>query len=211
MTETATATNKARNKQQTYKPQYDLSDFKEFRKNEESFDAFVKYFLKKTYTKEWDNKRWESTTKLSDIMTVSDEAFVYLVLENNWERWLDINDRSKNKCVPSRRDASDRINSNILPKYTNINGHPSYEGGKVGRGWSHAGIERFNEICNILIKDRRQNANVEKKLLAAIRSEMMETKRAKKRRRKATPPPKAYVDYGEISEEDSSESEQEGE
>ena len=52
MTETATKpTNKARNKQPTYKPQYDLSAFIKFPGNQKSFDAFVKCFLIKAYSK----------------------------------------------------------------------------------------------------------------------------------------------------------------
>ena len=210
MTETAKPTNKARNKQPTYKPQYDLSEFIKFRGNQKSFDAFVKYFLIKAYSREWQNATVDSSTRLSTVMTVSDEAFVCLVLENNWERWLNINDKSKNRYAPSRRGSSDRITTNILPKYTNINGHPSNEGESIIRGWSDAGIARFNELCKIVKKDRKQNATVENVVFETIRSEMMETKRLKKRRRPNRPHLKAYVDNddSESSDDDSENSDE---
>ena len=192
MTQTAKAV-KHRGKVTSYKPQYNLSHFEKFCENKNSFDTFVNYFIKKTYSKEWNNATIHSTTRLSNVMTVSDEAFVFLVLENNWERWLDINNKSQNKYTPVRRGNGNQITTNVLPKYTNINGHPSNDGKNVIRGWSEAGIKRFNELCKIVKKDRKKNADVENQIFEMLRSEM-ETKRSRKRRRCNTARVKAYVD-----------------
>ena len=127
MTQTAKAV-KHRGKVTSYKPQYDLSDFEQFRGKKKSFDTFINYFLKKTYSTKWNNATVDDTTRLSTIITVSDEAFVYLVLENNWERWVDINFKSQNQYTPCKRGRGDPIQTDILPKYTNINGHPSNDG-----------------------------------------------------------------------------------
>ncbi len=193
---------KSRSKQPTYTPQHDLSAFGEFREKEETFDAFVKYFLRKTYSEKLNSTTIDNHTRLSKIITVSDEAFVYLVLENNWERWLDINQKSQNRYIPSRRGSSVRITSDILPQYTNINGHPSNDGTNVVRGWSDDGIERFNELCQIIKNDRKTNSKIEDKIFQTIRSDMNATTKSKKRRIQYTSRLKAYVDNDDSDSSD---------
>ena len=103
-------------------PEHSLDELLEFQENEEAFTMFVKTFLKPVHSTKWKAKRHKQGTKrLSDIVTVSDEAFVFLALENNWERWIDINDKAKNACAASTRGRSTTIDSNVMPKCTHIN------------------------------------------------------------------------------------------
>ena len=91
------------------------------RQNKEAFTTFVKHFLKPAFSTKWKAKRYEEKTKrIADIVTLSDEAFVLLALENNWERWVDMNNKAKNNYTSSKRGTAG-IDSDVMPKYTYIN------------------------------------------------------------------------------------------
>ena len=86
-------------------PPLDLKDLCELRENPEVFETFANHFLQPTFSKKWNNKLKHSTKKIQfigDILTVTDKAFVLLVLENNWERWIDINNQSNNHFQMSK-------------------------------------------------------------------------------------------------------------
>ena len=102
---------------------------------------------------------------MSSIVTVTDKAFVLLVLENNWKRWLDINNKSKNKCAPSKRGRGDQATSDVLPLYTNINCVKANARNGGSRGWNETGIKRFNELCCKVKQDRYKNSEVDKATL----------------------------------------------
>ena len=207
--------NKRKGKQRTeyntiYKPEHSLDELLEFRENEEAFTTFVKTFLKPVYSTKWKAKRHKQETKrLSDIVTVSDEAFVFLALENNWERWLDINNKANNAYTASTRGKSTTIDSNVMPKYTYINKKrtdvdPSEIAPPNWRGWNNEGILRFNELCKKVKDNRKEFLTIDKDILAAMEPEENQ-QRPKKRRKKLTPPVKAFVD----SEDDESDKEDE--
>ena len=218
MKETAVASpkgpvNKRKGTQRTenntiYKPEHSLDELLEFWENEEAFTMFVKTFLKPVYSTKWKAKRHKQETKrLSDIVTVSDEAFVFLALENNWERWIDINNKAKNAYTASTRGKSTTIDSNVMPKYTYINKKrmdvdPSEIAPANWRGWNNEGILRFNDLCKKVKDDRREFPTIDKDIVAAVEPEENQ-QRAKKRRKKLTPPVKAFVD----SEDDESDNE----
>ena len=52
-----------------------------------------------------------------DITTVSNEAFVLLILENNWNRWLEIYQKNDGKIIPMKGCGKQYLNCEILPKY----------------------------------------------------------------------------------------------
>ena len=97
-----------------WKPPHTLELFQELREEKDAFFVFVQRFVRPAFSSVW-KKRQHEATGISSIVTVTDEAFALLVLENNWERWLDINNKSKNKYVPSKRGRGDRAASDILP------------------------------------------------------------------------------------------------
>ena len=54
----------------------------------------------------WD-KKWEKMnddTPLSELCTVSDEAFVKVLLLNGWSMWIKINNKSDNKWRSDKRN-----------------------------------------------------------------------------------------------------------
>lgn len=194
---------KSANKNAIYEPEQSLEDLLELRENEEAFITFVKTFLKPVYLAKWKAKQQkEETTKLSDIMTVSDEAFVLLVIENNWERWIDMNNKAKNAYTASTRGESTAIDSDVMPKYTYINKRRSTddatsETASVNwRGWNNEGILRFNDLCKRVKANRKAFPNIDKDVLAEIEPEENQ-QRPKKRRKALTPVVQAFVDSDE--------------
>ena len=182
-----------------YEPEHSLEDLLELRENEEAFTMFVKTFLKTVYSTKWKTRRHkEGTTRLSDIVTVSDEAFVLLTLENNWERWMDMNNKAKNAYTASTRGQSTAIDSNVMPKYTYINKRRtdvsiSEKAPANWRGWSNEGILRFNDLCKSVKENRKEFQTVDKDILAEIEPEENQ-QRPKKRRKTLTPVVQAFVD-----------------
>ena len=67
-------------------PPLDSKDLCELWENPRAFEMFANHFLQPTFSKEWNNTLKCSTKKIQvigDILTVTDEAFVLLMLENN--------------------------------------------------------------------------------------------------------------------------------
>ena len=189
----------------TYEPDKSLEAFLELRQNKEVFTMFVKNFLKPAYSTKWKAKRCEKDTKrLSDIITVSDEAFVLLTLENNWERWIDINNKCDNNYTPSTRREPSANDSNVMPKYTHINKKKDdIANKKVWRGWNEEGIVRFNELCKAVKVDRKKHSALDKTLLEETEP-VEKSQRPRKRRGQLSLVPKAFVDSdGDKSSTDS--------
>lgn len=92
--------------------------------------AFAKNVLCHVHGKsDWDQKMNKTSAKLSDFITISDEAFAMILIENSAEKWLfQATDRSEDKegrKVPTS-------------KYTE----------KYGKqGWRDVGIARFTQLC----------------------------------------------------------------
>lgn len=85
---------------------------------------------------DWDQKVKLTSAKLSDFITVSDEAFAMILIENSAQKWLfqarNPNYKKEGKKVPSS-------------KYTEQKGIS---------GWKDAGITRFTELCKLCQKCR---------------------------------------------------------
>lgn len=189
-------------------PVHSLDDFLELRKNEKAFETFVVNFLKPAYSAKWKAKRREKTIKkISDIATISDEAFVMLTLENNWDRWIDINNKAKNDYSPTTRGKATKFDSDVMPKYTHINKKRTEDADGDDapanwRGWNNDGILRFNCLCNEVKEDRKKNSHIDKNILAETEPEE-KSRRQKKRRKMSSNVAKAFVD-SDSDESDSS-------
>ena len=120
-----------------------MSDIKDLRKdtNNTYSGFFCLHMLVPVVTK----RAWRSLSchkELSDpgFVSLSDEAFALLVLENNWDFWV--------------AQAKDKEASMVdhPPLYTN----DSKKVGK-GKGWSELGRTRFNELGQQVVLDRQQD------------------------------------------------------
>lgn len=85
---------------------------------------------------EWKQKAHK--VHYSTFVTPSDEAFGMLLVENNYEAWVEI---------AQTGDKGDK-----KPKYTKH----AMNSGRYG-GWSTQGIRRYNELIRIVKEDRRKD------------------------------------------------------
>lgn len=185
---------------ETYVPAYTLKEFLEMRRNQDVYTMFVKTFLKPVYSLKWKAKRCQKDNQgVADMVTISDEAFVLLALENNYERWLDINNKSKNSYSTLKQGRSAFIDSDVMPKYTWINkkrtdAASNEETTPNWRGWNNEGIMRFNELCKLIKEDRKKNAKVDKEIFAELEPHDTKQPGRRKRRKTLAAPVKAFVD-----------------
>jgi hypothetical protein len=118
-------------------------------------------------TKIWNKKKNKNV--LSIIATCSDEAFVLLTLENNYERWMaEANWIVENDEIPEEDRAPKEYPGS---KYTNSG--KSKKNGRSRRlqGWAREGYLRFNALHALVERDRRHRAEFEHELLAIRQKE----------------------------------------
>ena len=118
----------------------ELRDYSE-KTGEYAFFYFADKFLdgvagRKAYKK---NKTW---ALISDTVTISDEAFALLVLENNWDKWQ--KQYQANRAVP------------MNGKYTT-----TWGGAKKFEGWPLQATKCYNELYIRVKKDRRNETALE--------------------------------------------------
>jgi hypothetical protein len=86
-------------------------------------------------------ENWNETSKINEIVTPSDEAFALTLLVNYWDQFL----ANWDKSVPARfRDRK-------LEKGTSPTGKRKMQG-----GWSAEGMALFNELYNLVKKNRAE-------------------------------------------------------
>ena len=88
--QTETTTRQGKASTINYTPWCELEAFLDMRQSSETYEMFFSFFIPSighcTY---WKHMVANAKTD-NDITTVSNEAFVLLILENNWKRWLEI-------------------------------------------------------------------------------------------------------------------------
>lgn len=102
-------------------------------------------------------RKFAHQMKISDFVTRSDEAFLYLILENIWERAMDMVDNG----------ISTHKESNVKTKYTERGASA-----KAYNGWTDEGLIQYNVLMAQVRKNRKQYKGVEDMYLQH-RQEMM--------------------------------------
>ena len=96
------------------------------------------YFLKPMLTdKIWKQRCHSSVLSHEDFVTVTDESFALLVLENNWDFWV------------AKGEDDEATAEDNPPKYTN-----EAKSSRKGKGWNDAGKLRLNEMRKMVTRDR---------------------------------------------------------
>jgi hypothetical protein len=106
-----------------------------------------------------------ATQFVSSFVTVGDEAFALLVLENCEEKWMDMYDKKETKSYKKN-------------KYTD--GGKSSQGGRSRnlKGWSNKGLNRFNELYRLVKVDRaRKDVAFEGTFLEKMKEKYLGRKR----------------------------------
>jgi hypothetical protein len=116
--------------------------------------------------KKWNKRKYKEP--LSDIATCSDESFILLTLENNYERWLGearwlANNKDKELAEQEPKEFPDS-------RFTNSGKSKQNGRSKRLQGWSREGYLLFNELYKRVANDRLRRANFEAELMAQLRA-----------------------------------------
>ena len=104
---------------------------------------------------------------LSDITTVAEEAFAFLVLENNIDRWVWLAKKELQKTTdPEEASSFSTVEDSELPipnllyqKKVNIT---DSSGHKMPAGeWTEKGMKRYNQILRCVMKSRKQKGRID--------------------------------------------------
>jgi hypothetical protein len=145
-----------------------MEDFLKGRIHGEAYTVFFEHFvpcaLKKT---EWERRiamaRTHTESTDNFLSTVSDEAFALLLLKNSYDRWFDLYTSNEGGVMRQRGVKQRRFESDVPTLYTRggikYDKYQTKEGEK--KGWSDDGIMRFNELFQMVKRDRIANSNFE--------------------------------------------------
>ena len=129
---------------------------------EEEFEISAKMFLQVMLPSAiW--RRNYSNVKLSSFVSIADESFAYLCLENNVEEWIEVVE-GKEKDNPDRKKGD-------KTKWTGPKSGKNVKGRK--RGWSLEGRKRYNKLFLAVIEARKtkESSDFENNLLQKWKAE----------------------------------------
>jgi hypothetical protein len=171
------------------------------RRNTKMYEIFFDNFLPCVIKKSVFDRQVCVATNDKTLCTVSDEAFALLLLENSFDRWLDIYRLRKGQVTPKRGQKRREFESDVPTKYT--------KGGFVynqtdknndPKGWNASGIKRYNELFEIVRKDRKTHKTFTVKWLAKRRAKLLEVVQTRKRKR---PQEQARIELLDSEDDDS--------
>jgi hypothetical protein len=154
---------KLKNKPPVTIPALTMKEFLEGRKNSDAYSVFMERFLPcVTMKTSWDRRLAtadpDCTKNMKSLCTVSDEAFALLLLENSYDRWLDIFTTNKGAVMQQRGVRQRGFQSDTPTLYTS--GGIKYDKAdvtKAVKGWSDMGIERFNCLFEQVKQDLQKD------------------------------------------------------
>jgi hypothetical protein len=163
-----TSKNTGSNKKPVVKPKYTMHDFLGGRQCVEAYTVFFDTFMpcatkKSTWVTQIARAGIETENKkVVSLCSVSDEAFALLLLENSFDRWVDLYKQCSGIAKQQRGSKDRGFQSEVPPRYTS--GGIKYETNEVSqsfKGWSDDGRLRFNALFDHVKQDRRDNRSFE--------------------------------------------------
>ena len=152
-------------------PDGGMDDFLSLRENPEVMRYFCDNFLLQVVGKvQW--RDGVTKFKVRDLATATDEAFALLVLENIWDVWTEL-PVEKLKKAPIGDDGKRVVRPG---KYTN-----KWQSAKRFEGWEAEGLERMNELVEMVRENRNENKEWDGKFLEEKQEEALGGKRKWKR------------------------------
>ena len=129
-----------------------LAEYQELRGNHKAFIHFCDNFLNNVYGR----GAWKGDLRLktlTEAVTESDEAFTLLVLQNNWEFWLDTTALHSAEEQDGRKIK--RSSWTKMPKWTARSAYCH-----KNDGWDEQGIDRYNEIMELVLQNRQAHGEL---------------------------------------------------
>ena len=120
--------------------------------NKKAYFFFFEHLLENVAGKQlW--KKQKYMAEVSKCVSVLDEGYCLLLLLNSYQLYAEQATKEKgDKCV-------------VKPKYTGQHGS-----NKRFEGWTHEGLLAYNDICQKLVKDRRDNKVLDEEFLAYMKA-----------------------------------------
>ena len=143
-------------------------------------DRFVPCVVgKNTFKKRLDT----NPVKDNDLFTVSDEAFMLLILENSYERWVDIFDQQDPNSgaeIGKRKGREWKWASSKHTRYTQGGIRYARAGGIESsggtKGWSREGKDRYIKLYQMVLQDRRSHPEAFQRWIKQFHAESSEIK-----------------------------------
>jgi hypothetical protein len=152
-----------------------MADILKLSKNADVYGWIVSRWMRCVVGNAQWNKRYYREP-LSDVATGSDEAFLLIIVENNYERWMaEVREMMEDKKSTEDEEEKDAKWRAKLPPAKFTNSGTSTKTGKASskrfQGWSKEGYLRFNELHSQVKEDRKQRANFELELKKSFAEE----------------------------------------
>ena len=177
-------------------PEFDLDDFFGMRDNDKAMHFFCENFLPEVVGKvEW--RKGVTNLKVSDLATVTDEAFALLVLDNVWLTWMNM-DTPVEELKHAGKDGAGK--RKVRPGlYTH-----NFRKASRHEGWNTNGLKRMDELMDQVMMDRKENGDWDGKYLAEKQAEAMGGGKKRKRSDLTNKEEKVVVkdELGDISDSD---------
>ena len=109
-----------------------------------------------------------SFTLLKDAVTLSEEAFALLVLENNFKKWIF---QAKQLMNRDNDNNSDEVEPNVLYQ---MNIKNKNNGKNIVGRWTEIGFQRYNDLVEEVKKLQNSRDEFEMQLMNAYINEMSE-------------------------------------
>ena len=154
-------------------------DFCKGRKQKNTYRDFFSRFIPSIVGPELFRQRIQDNDEnvsADTICTTSDEAFALLLIENSFDRWVDIFEKRNGIPTQRRGDRTKQCDSDIEPMYTHGGIKYTTATKTKTKGWTKQGIERYNELFVLVARDRIKHPSFLRKF------------RNKQRKVKQTPP-----------------------
>jgi hypothetical protein len=171
------------------------------RRNAKMYKVFFDNFLPCVIKKSVFDHQVSVAANDRTLCTVSDEAFVLLLLENSFDRWQDIYRLRKGEVTPKRGQKRREFESDVPTRYT--------KGGIVydkmvknndPKGWSAGGIKRYNKLYATVKEDRKTNKTFTINWLERRKANLLKAVQTRKRKR---PQQQARIELLDSEDDDS--------
>ena len=182
-----------------------IEDILKLRKNLQTMRILCDHFLPCVVGKKWWKMQILSGRHVNDIATVSDEAFVLLVLENIWDDMIKVNIdkyyRPKKRKKTQEDEEGTRSGNSPNAPTNDKNKHDdrsvitgkwtsAWRGSRRYGGWNPEGINHFNRLVKIVQQDRENDSHFQ----AQYEIWLNESKGKKQKEKVNNPVVKAYRD-----------------
>ncbi len=167
-------------------PPQDRAYFLQMRNDEEKYILFCDEILSCVVGRhQWCQLSWQQP--ISELTTISDEAFAHLLVENSWDVWTDKAFDPEDTTDSSNCGESSTFTTTVSSTSSGADARatPLWTGNSIKAkkhcGWNNEGRMRFNRLFTMVYDDRRDHKEFETNYLCMKQSKH-DTRKGKRAR-----------------------------